>query len=105
MRAVDSGRYGLLREAMRDRWHQPARARYVPGLPEALALDHPAVLGVCLSGAGPSIAMLAAPARASEAAAELAAHLHPAGPAVYDQDTVATSTGGLPRNGLDDKTH
>ena len=56
VRALESGRYDDLREALRDRWHQPARQSSVPGLAEALALDHPAVLGVCLSGAGPSIA-------------------------------------------------
>ena len=59
VRALESGRYDHLREALRDRWHQPARAQYVPGLAAALALDHPSVLGVCLSGAGPSIAVLA----------------------------------------------
>lgn len=58
VKALDTGRYDWLREAMRDRWHQSARAQFVPGLAEALALDHPAVLGVCLSGAGPSIAAL-----------------------------------------------
>jgi homoserine kinase len=60
VRALESGRYDDLREALRDRWHQPARQSSVPGLAEALALDHPAVLGVCLSGAGPSIAALTA---------------------------------------------
>jgi homoserine kinase len=55
--ALQSGSYGDLREALRDRWHQPARAPLVPGLPEALALDDPAVLGACLSGAGPSIVL------------------------------------------------
>lgn len=59
VRALDTRRYEDLREALRDRWHQPARAQYVPGLNQAMALDHPAVLGVCLSGAGPSIALLA----------------------------------------------
>lgn len=59
VRALDDGRYDHLREALRDRWHQPARASHVPGLTEALALDHPSVLGVCLSGAGPSVAVLA----------------------------------------------
>lgn len=59
VRALESGRYEDLREAMGDRWHQPARAALVPGLAEALALDDPAVLGVCLSGAGPSILALA----------------------------------------------
>jgi homoserine kinase len=38
-----------------DRWHQPYRAPLMPGLAEALALKHPDLLGVCLSGAGPSI--------------------------------------------------
>jgi homoserine kinase len=59
VRALESGRYEDLREAMGDRWHQPARAALVPGLAQALALDDPAVLGVCLSGAGPSILALA----------------------------------------------
>ncbi|MCC7042368.1 MAG: homoserine kinase [Acidobacteria bacterium] len=71
VRALESGRYDHLREALRDRWHQPARARYVPGLQEALAIDHPSVLGVCLSGAGPSIALITTPARHTEAAAQL----------------------------------
>jgi homoserine kinase len=57
--ALRSGRYDDLREAMKDRWHQPARAPLVPGLDEAMAFDDPAVLGVCLSGAGPSIVALA----------------------------------------------
>jgi homoserine kinase len=56
---LDSGQYEDLRDAMRDRWHQPARAPLVPGLSEALAIDDPAVLGMCLSGAGPSIVALA----------------------------------------------
>ena len=53
--ALRSGRYEDLREAMKDRWHQPARAPLVPGLTEAIGFNDPAVLGVCLSGAGPSI--------------------------------------------------
>jgi len=68
VRALDTQQYGWLREAMRDRWHQPPRARFVPGLTEALALDEPAVLGVCLSGAGPSIAALATDPAAAAAA-------------------------------------
>jgi homoserine kinase len=55
LHAVCSGRPGDLREALRDRWHQSARAPLVPGLTEALALDDPALLGLCLSGSGPSI--------------------------------------------------
>jgi homoserine kinase len=71
VRALESGQYEDLREALKDRWHQPARGPLVPGLGEALAIDHPAVLGVCLSGAGPSVVALAAPVRSEEAAALL----------------------------------
>lgn len=71
VRALESSRYDLLGEALRDRWHQPARAQYVPGLPEALAIDHPSVLGAYLSGAGPSLALVAAPGRHEEAADQL----------------------------------
>ncbi len=58
LHALRSGRYEDLREAMKDRWHQPARSDLVPGLAEAIAFDDPAILGVCLSGAGPSIVAL-----------------------------------------------
>ena len=71
VRAVENERYEDLREAFRDRWHQPARASLVPGLREALAIDHPAVAGVCLSGSGPSIVALPVPGREQEAAAVL----------------------------------
>jgi homoserine kinase len=71
LRTLDSGRFADLREALGDRWHQPARQRFVPGLAEALALDHPAVLGACLSGSGPSIALFSTE-RHDEAAAALA---------------------------------
>jgi len=59
LRALDSGEDAMLREALRDRWHQPHRAAHVPGLDDALALADPALLGVFLSGAGPSIAAIA----------------------------------------------
>jgi homoserine kinase len=58
LRALETGQIADLREAMRDRWHQPFRAPLVPGLAEALALEHPAIAGVCLCGAGPSVAAL-----------------------------------------------
>src|SRR5687768_16033867 len=54
--ALQSGRPEELREALRDRVHQPYRKRLVPGLRRLLALRHPDVIGFCLSGAGPSIA-------------------------------------------------
>jgi homoserine kinase len=59
LRAIQSGDFALLREALRDRMHQPYRHKLVPGLERALALQHPDLLGVCLSGAGPSIVALA----------------------------------------------
>jgi homoserine kinase len=57
--ALQHREFGRLREAVKDRWHQPARASLVPLLTEALAVDDPAVLGAFLSGAGPSVAFLA----------------------------------------------
>jgi len=57
--AVAQQRYDLLWEAMRDRLHQPYRESLVPGLAEALALPpSPGLLGIALSGAGPSIVAL-----------------------------------------------
>lgn len=53
-----AGRVDLLREAVRDRWHQPYRAALVPGLAEALTLEHDQLLGVCLSGSGPTVLAL-----------------------------------------------
>lgn len=58
--SVRARRFDLLREALRDRWHQPYRAALVPGLSEALALEHPDLVGVCLSGSGPTVAALCA---------------------------------------------
>lgn len=55
LRALESGRYEDLREALRDHWHQGFRAPLVPGLAEVLRLEHPALLGACLSGSGPSV--------------------------------------------------
>lgn len=53
--SLQNENFSLLREALRDRLHQPYRATLVPGLSELLNLEHPELLGVCLSGAGPSI--------------------------------------------------
>jgi homoserine kinase len=58
LQAIRTGRLDALREALNDRWHQPHRAPLVPGLSEALALKHPNLLGVCLSGSGPTVAAL-----------------------------------------------
>ena len=59
VQALGSRQYSLLREALRDRCHQPFRCPLVPGLEQLLQLEHPDLLGVCLAGAGPSILALA----------------------------------------------
>ena len=58
--ALAAGRTDLLRVAMDDRIHQPYRASFVPGLDAMLIYGHPALLGVALSGAGPSVIALVA---------------------------------------------
>jgi homoserine kinase len=59
LQSLQSGNFELLREGLRDRLHQPFRQKLVPGLEQILALEHPDLLGACLSGAGPSIAVFA----------------------------------------------
>ncbi|KAG1716782.1 hypothetical protein ID866_380 [Astraeus odoratus] len=53
----------LIYEAMKDRIHQPYRKALIPGLPAVTSLitpeSHPGLLGICLSGAGPTILALA----------------------------------------------
>lgn len=59
LQALHNEDFSLLREAVRDRWHQPFRQHLVPGLECALSLEHPDLLGVCLSGSGPSVLAMA----------------------------------------------
>jgi homoserine kinase len=59
MHSLQSGDFSLLKQALNDRLHQPFRKALVPGLEQALGLEHEDLLGVCLSGAGPSIVALA----------------------------------------------
>ena len=54
-----SGDFSLLKHALDDRVHQPFREKLVPGLSQALALEHRDLLGVCLSGSGPSVVAIA----------------------------------------------
>ncbi|KAK9475845.1 GHMP kinase [Lipomyces japonicus] len=53
----------LIYQAMQDKVHQPYRKSLIPGLPQILASvtpkSHPGLLGICLSGAGPTILALA----------------------------------------------
>lgn len=58
--ALDAGADELLWEAMQDRLHQRRRSRLVPGLAEALDTPRlPGLVGLALSGAGPSVLALA----------------------------------------------
>jgi homoserine kinase len=57
--AFSQGRGDLLRAAMQDRLHQPYRLKACPLLPLLLPLtENPAILGVALSGAGPSVLLI-----------------------------------------------
>ena len=96
VRALETGHYEDIREALKDRWHQPARGALVPGLAEALAIDHPSVLGVCLSGAGPSVLAIAAPGRADEAASVLG-DVYEGLAIPHSTMTLAAHQGALPR--------
>jgi homoserine kinase len=40
---------------MRDRIHQPFRAKLIPGLEEILSLELGGLFGIALSGAGPTV--------------------------------------------------
>jgi len=60
--ALTTGKWTLVREAMRDRIHQPHRAAMIPGLNEILDLKVPGLFGIALSGAGPTILTLVEPA-------------------------------------------
>ena len=54
----------LIYEAVRDKLHQPYREGLIPGLTKVIhsisPKSHPGLLGICLSGAGPTILALAA---------------------------------------------
>ncbi len=58
--AFSQGRGDLLRTAMQDRLHQPYRLKACPLLPLLQPLTaNPSILGVSLSGAGPSVLLIA----------------------------------------------
>jgi len=63
--ALAAGDWRLVREAMRDRIHQPYRAKLIPGFDEILALEVDGLLGVALSGAGPTVFAFTTPDRAA----------------------------------------
>ena len=78
-------------EAMRDRVHQPYRASLIPGLDEILESKMPGLIGIALSGAGPTVLGFAAPEHAESvghAIADLFAKYGvQATPSIIDIDT------------------
>jgi homoserine kinase len=68
--AFAQGRGDWLREAMRDMLHQPYRAALCPLMPRLLPLaGEMGVMGVALSGAGPSVLLMMETMQAASAAA------------------------------------
>jgi homoserine kinase len=59
LQSLRSGDFSLLKHAMDDRVHQPFRQELGPELNEALQIQHQDLLGICLSGSGPSLVALA----------------------------------------------
>jgi len=58
--ALEERRYDLIWDALQDRLHQPYRQSLIPGLEEILAIPKmPGLLGIALSGSGPSAIALA----------------------------------------------
>ena len=58
--AIEARRYDLIWDAMQDRLHQHYRQKLIPGLADVLAIPQmPGLLGLALSGAGPSVVALA----------------------------------------------
>jgi homoserine kinase len=59
LHAVETRDAPRMAAALADRVHQPYRQPLVPALKRALGLRHADLLGVCLSGAGPSVVAIA----------------------------------------------
>lgn len=72
VQALTSGQWDMVGEAMKDRIHQPYRARLVPGLEAVLETTVEGLIGTALSGAGPTVLALADARRAEEVGALLA---------------------------------
>ncbi|HVC21895.1 MAG TPA: homoserine kinase [Candidatus Dormibacteraeota bacterium] len=69
--SVFSGKFDFQPEFFDDRWHQARRAALVPGVAECLAIAHPDLLGVCLSGSGSSVMAITRDGAADEIAVGL----------------------------------
>jgi len=77
--ALEARRYDLLADAMQDRLHQPYRMGLIPGLAEVLAMPRiSGMLGVALSGSGPTVVALATK-NFTEIGATIASHFQSKG--------------------------
>jgi homoserine kinase len=94
--AFTQGRHDLLSVALEDRIHQPSRAALCPLLPCLQQLTgKPGVLGVALSGAGPSVIVFLDPgASAKKTQRFVAAHLASSGLRAELLPTSITPRGG-----------
>ena len=71
--AIAGGDPQLLAPAFRDRLHEPYRAAGAPLLERVRAAAAPGLIGVTLSGSGPTVIVWAGDEAVDECAAELAA--------------------------------
>jgi homoserine kinase len=96
--AFAQGRHELIRSALEDRIHQPYRASLCPLLPAMQALPAGSgVLGVCLSGAGPSVLAFIEPgANLGKVKRLLSFHLKNKGLRAELVEAALTSVGGAP---------
>lgn len=94
--AFTQGRADFLASALDDRIHQPYRAAHCPLLPALQELKgHKGILGVALSGAGPSVLVFLDPrVRVAGMRKIIAAHLEKRGLAAELLSTAISSRGG-----------
>ncbi len=91
--ALDAKRYDLLWDAMQDRLHQSYRQALIPGLAAALQIPRmPGLIGIGLSGAGPSVIALARD-HFQEIGKTLASHFKHNGPAATVRNLAVAQEG------------
>ncbi len=96
--ALIQGRSELISEALEDRMHQPYRSELCPLLPALSGMQGPSgILGVALSGAGPSVLVFVSPkATVAQVKGRVQKHLREAGlSAELISTTISERGGGL----------
>lgn len=94
--ALIQGRPQLISEALEDRMHQPYRSELCPLLPRLSGMQGPSgILGVALSGAGPSVLIFVSPkASVVQVKGKVQKHLREAGLSAELISTTITERGG-----------